>query len=52
MNFRRPKLWWMLLAAIWFILIGLEGLIPAISGIHIVLDILAIAIGVLIFLER
>ncbi len=55
MRFRRPKTWWMLLAAIWFFVTGLVDLIPLGSigsAIHVILALLAIAIGILMFLER
>jgi hypothetical protein len=42
----------MLLLAIWLILTGLIAFIPAISGLGIVLAILAIAAGVFILLGR
>jgi hypothetical protein len=46
----------MLLAAIWFFVTGLIGLIPALGGIspaiHVILDLLAVVIGILLFLDR
>lgn len=42
----------MLLLAIWLILMGLAAFIPAISGLGVVLSILAIAAGVFIILGR
>ena len=42
----------MLLLAIWLILTGLAAFIPAISGLGIVLSILAIAAGIFILLDR
>jgi hypothetical protein len=42
----------MLLLAIWLILTGLIFFIPAISGLGVVLSILAIAAGVFILLGR
>jgi hypothetical protein len=42
----------MLLLAIWLILTGLVAFIPAISGLGVVLSILAIAAGVFILLGR
>lgn len=42
----------MLLLAIWLILTGLAAYIPAISGLGIVLPILAIAAGIFILLDR
>ena len=42
----------MLLLAIWLILTGLAAFIPALSGLGIVLAILAIAAGVFILLNR
>jgi hypothetical protein len=41
-----------LLLAIWLILTGLVALIPALSGLGLVLSILAIAAGVFILLDR
>ncbi len=41
-----------LLLAIWLILTGLVALIPALSGLGVVLAILAIAAGVFILLGR
>jgi hypothetical protein len=42
----------MLLLAIWLILWGLTALIPALSGLGIVLAILAVAAGVFILINR
>ena len=42
----------MLLLAIWLIAWGLFELIPALSGLGLVLAILAIAAGIFIFLDR
>jgi hypothetical protein len=42
----------MLLLAIWLILSGLVALIPGLGGIGIVLDILAVAAGVFILINR
>ena len=42
----------MLLLAIWLILTGLAAFIPAISGLGIVLSILAIVAGIFILLDR
>ena len=42
----------MLLLAIWLIVWGLISLIPALSGLDIVLAVLAIAAGVFILLGR
>jgi hypothetical protein len=42
----------MLLLAIWLILTGLLAFVPALSGLGLVLSILAIAAGVLILLGR
>lgn len=42
----------MLLLAIWLIAYGLLALIPTLSGLGIVLAILAIAAGILILLNR
>jgi hypothetical protein len=42
----------MLLLAIWLILTGLFAFIPALSGLSVVLAILAIAAGVFILLGR
>jgi hypothetical protein len=42
----------MLLLAIWLIIWGLVALIPALSGLGLVLAILAIAAGVFILLNR
>ncbi len=42
----------MLLLAIWLILTGLAAFIPAISGLGVILAIIAIAAGVLILLGR
>lgn len=42
----------MLLLAIWLILTGLVAFVPSISGLGVILSILAIAAGVLILLGR
>jgi len=42
----------MLLLAIWLILWGLAALIPSLSGIGVVLAIIAIAAGVFILIQR
>jgi len=42
----------MVLLAIWLILWGLVALIPALSGLGIVLAILAVAAGVFILINR
>ena len=42
----------MLLLAIWLIAWGLVALIPALSGLALVLAILAIAAGIFILMER
>ena len=42
----------MLLLAIWLILTGLAAFVPALSGLGVVLAILAIAAGVFILLGR
>jgi hypothetical protein len=42
----------MLLLAIWLIAWGLVSLIPALSGLSLVLAILAIAAGIFILLDR
>jgi len=42
----------MLLLAIWLIAWGLIALIPALSGLSLVLAILAIAAGIFILLDR
>jgi len=42
----------MLLLAIWLIAWGLTALIPALSGLGIVLAVLAIAAGIFILLNR
>ncbi len=42
----------MLLLAIYLILIGLAAFVPAISGLGLILSILAIAAGVLILIGR
>ena len=42
----------MLLLAIWLIVWGLVALIPAFSGLGIILAVLAIAAGVFILLDR
>ena len=51
-NMKLPKNLGMLLMAIWLIAFGLIALIPALSALHPVLAILAIATGVLILLGR
>ena len=47
-----PKNLGMLLLAIWLIAFGLIALIPALSALHPVLAIFAIAAGVLLLLGR
>jgi hypothetical protein len=42
----------MVLLAVWLILWGLVSLVPALSGLSIVLYILAVAAGVFILLNR
>ncbi len=42
----------MILLAIWLILWGLISLVPALSGLGVVLAILAVAAGVFILLNR
>ena len=42
----------MLLLAIWLIAYGLVALIPALSGLGLVLAVLAIAAGIFILLDR
>ena len=42
----------MLLLAIWLILTGLAAFVPALSGLGVILAILAIAAGVFILLGR
>lgn len=42
----------MLLLAIWLILWGLSALIPSLSGVGVILAILAIAAGVFILMDR
>jgi hypothetical protein len=42
----------MLLVAIWLILWGLTVLVPALTGLNVLLAIIAIAAGVLIILNR
>ena len=42
----------MLLLAIWLILTGLAAFVPAISGLGVILAIIAIAAGVLILIGR
>jgi hypothetical protein len=51
-NMRLTKNLGMLLLAIWLIAWGLMALIPALSGLSLILAILAIAAGVLILLGR
>ena len=51
-NMRLTKNLGMLLLAIWLIAWGLIALIPALSGLSLILAILAIAAGVLILLGR
>ena len=42
----------MLLLAVWLVVWGLVALVPAISGLDLVLPVLAIAAGILFFLDR
>ncbi|MFA5837774.1 MAG: hypothetical protein WC837_12550 [Bellilinea sp.] len=42
----------MVLLAIWLIIWGLVGLIPALSGLGVILPFLAIAAGIFILLNR
>lgn len=42
----------MLLLAIWLILYGLMSFVPALSGLGVIMAILAIAAGVFILLDR
>jgi len=42
----------MLLLAIWLIAWGLVALLPALSGLYLILAILAIAAGIFILLDR
>jgi hypothetical protein len=42
----------MLLLAIWLIAYGLVALVPALSGLGLVLAVLAIAAGIFILLDR
>ena len=42
----------MLLLSIWFIAWGLSALVPALSGLGVILAILAIAAGIFILLGR
>ena len=52
-NLRKIKSWGLVLAAIWLILTGLFSLLHvSFSGESVVLDLLAIAAGVLILLGR
>jgi hypothetical protein len=52
-NLRRIKSWGLVLAAIWLILMGVFSLLKgSFSGEGLILDLLAIAAGVLILLGR
>jgi hypothetical protein len=42
----------MLLLAIWLVAWGLVALVTTLSGLHVVLAVLAIAAGVFVFLDR
>lgn len=42
----------MLLLAIWLIIYGLSSFVPALSGLGIIMAILAIAAGVFILIDR
>jgi hypothetical protein len=52
-NFRKIKSWGLVLAAVWLILTGLFSLLNvSFTGRSVILDLLAIAAGVLILLGR
>ncbi len=42
----------MLVLAIYLILVGLEGFVPAISGLGVIINLLALAAGILILIGR
>ena len=49
---RLPSKIGLLLLAIWLVLMGLAAFVPAISGLGMLLSILAIVAGVFVFLDR